>query len=114
MGPMGGTSGTGAGGAVLSIGTFEIVLVDSDSAVGAAMVVSGVAIAVMVDCSVGADNGRSAVPGGESDIGPLLADGGSNSVNAKVGAAGKASAGAGTSGASARCHASAGRVTTSG
>jgi len=85
---MDGTSGSGAGGAVLPIGAGEIVLVDS--AVGAAMLVSGAAMVVRVDSSVGVDNVRSAVTGAEGDIEPLLADGRSKSVSVKPGAAGKA------------------------
>ena len=88
VGPMDGTSGSGAGGAVLPIGAGEIVLVDS--AVGAAMLVSGAAMVVRVDSSVGVDNVRSAVTGAEGDIEPLLADGRSKSVSGKPGAAGKA------------------------
>ena len=107
MCPMGGSSG-----AVLPIGAAEIVLVAS--AVGAAMLVSGAAMVVLVDSSAGADNGSSAVPCAEGDIGPLRADGRCKSVNARAGAARKASAGAGTSGASALCNASAGRITRSG
>ena len=61
----------------------SIVLVDST--VGAAMLVSGAATAVRVDSSIVADNVGTAVPGGEGDIEPLLADGRSASV-----AAGKA------------------------
>ena len=104
---MGGTSGGGAGGAVLPIGGGEIVLVDS--AVGAAMLVSGAATVVRVDSSIVAANVRTAVPGGEGDIEPLLADGRSESV-----AAGKAVAGTGTPAASARKIAGAARLATSG
>ena len=80
-----------------------------DSAVGAAMLVSGAAIVVRVDSSIGADNVRTAVPGAEGDIEPLLADGRSESV-----AAGKAVAGTGTPAASARKIAGAARLATSG
>ena len=104
---MDGTSGSGAGGAVLPIGAGEIVLVDS--AVGAAMLVSGAAIVVRMDSPIGADNVRTAVPGAEGDIEPLLADGRSESV-----AAGKAVAVTGTPAASARKIAGAARLATSG
>ena len=88
LGPMDGTSGSGAGGssrgASLRVSKGDdIVLVDS--AVGAAMLVSGAAIVVRLDSPIGADNVRTAVPGAEGDIEPLLADGRSESV-----AAGKA------------------------
>ena len=112
MGPMNGTSGGGADGAVQPIGAGEIVLVDS--AVGAAMLVSGAALAVLVESSAGAHNVCSSVPADEGDIGPLRVDGRCKSVNTMAGAAAKASAGPGTSGASVICNASAGRVTTSG
>ena len=85
---MDGTSGSGAGGSSGGASprvskADDIVLVDS--AVGAAMLVSGAAMVVRVDSSIGADNVRTAVPGAEGDIEPLLADGRSESV-----AAGKA------------------------
>ena len=80
-----------------------------DSTVGAAMLVSGAATAVRVDSSIVADNVRTAAPGGEGGIGPLLADGRSESV-----AAGKAVAGTGTPAASARKIAGAARLATSG
>ena len=85
---MDGTSGSGAGGssrgASLRISKGgDIVLVDS--AVGAAMLASGAAMVVRVDSSVAADNVRTAVPGAEGDIEPLLDDGRPKSV-----AAGKA------------------------
>ena len=108
---MGGTSGGGDDGAVLPIGAGEIVLVDS--AVGAAMLVSGAAMVVLVDSSPSAHNVCSTVPADEADVGPLRADGSCKSVNARAGAARKASAGAGTCGASALCNASAGRITRS-
>ena len=106
------TSGSGDGGssrgASLRVSKGDdIVLVDS--AVGAAMLVSGAAIVVRVDSSIGADNVRTAVPGAEGDIEPLLADGRSKSV-----AAGKAVAGTGTPAASARKIAGAARLATSG
>ena len=107
-------SGTSAGGSprVASpriVKGGDIVLVDS-----AAMLVSGAAMVLLGDSSSGAYNVCSSVPADEGDIGPLRADGRCKSANARAGAARKASAGAGTSGASARCNASAGRVTTSG
>ena len=82
---MDGTSGSGAGGssrgASLRVSKVDdIVLVDS--AVGAAMLVSGAAMVVRVDSSIGADNVRTAVPGAEGDVAPLLADGRSKSVTA--------------------------------
>jgi len=80
-----------------------------DSAVGAAMLVSGAATVVRVDSSIGADNVRTAVPGAEGDIEPLLADGRSESV-----AAGKAVAVTGTPAASGRKIAGAARLATSG
>ena len=88
VGPADGTSGSGAGGSSrgASLRIFkggDIVLVDS--AVGAAMLASGAAMVVRVDSSVAADNVRTAVPGVEGDIEPLLADGRPKSV-----AAGKA------------------------
>ena len=49
------------------------------------MLVSGAAIVVRVDSPIGADNVRTAGPGAEDDIEPLLADSPSESV-----AAGKA------------------------
>ena len=106
------TSGSGAGGssrgASLRVSKGDdIVLVDS--AVGAAMLVSGAAIVVRVDSSIGADNVRTAVPGAEGDIEPLLADGRSKSV-----AAGKAVAGTGTPAAYSRKIAGAARLATSG
>ena len=106
------TSGSGDGGssrgASLRVSKGDdIVLVDS--AVGAAMLVSGAAIVVRVDSSIGADNVRTAVPGAEGDIEPLLADGRSESV-----AAGKAVAVTGTPAASARKIAGAARLATSG
>ena len=103
MGPMTGTSGGADDGAVQPIDAGEIVLVDS--AVGAAMLVSGAALAVLVESSAGADNGCSGAPGPEGDIGPLRADGRCKSVNNVAGAAAKASAGPGTSGASVICNA---------
>ena len=106
------TSGSGDGGssrgASLRVSKGDdIVLVDS--AVGAAMLVSGAAIVVRMDSPIGADNVRTAVPGAEGDIEPLLADGRSESV-----AAGKAVAGTGTPAASARKIAGAARLATSG
>ena len=106
------TSGSGDGGssrgASLRVSKGDdIVLVDS--AVGAAMLVSGAATVVRVDSSIGADNVRTAVPGAEGDIEPLLADGRSESV-----AAGKAVAVTGTPAASARKIAGAARLATSG
>ena len=97
---MDGTSGSGAGGssggASLRVSKGDdIVLVDS--AVGAAMLVSGAAIVVRMDSPIGADNVRTAVPGAEGDIEPLLADGRTESV-----AAGKAVAVTGTPAASGR------------
>ena len=85
---MDGTSGSGtggsSGGASLRVSKGDdIVLVDS--AVGAAMLVSGASMIVRVDSPVGADNVRTAVPGAEGDVDPLLADGRPKSV-----AAGKA------------------------
>ena len=85
---MDGTSGSGAGGSSrgASLRIFkggDIVLVDS--AVGAAMLASGAAMVVRGDSSVAADNVRTAVPGVEGDIEPLLAAGRPKSV-----AAGKA------------------------
>ena len=112
MVPVNGTSDGGADGAVQPIGAGEIVLVDS--AVGSAMLVSGAALAVLVESSAGADSGCSGAPGPKGEIGPLHADGCCKSVNNVAGAAAKASAGPGTSGASVICNASAGRVTTSG
>ena len=112
MVPVNETSDDGADGAVQPIGAGEIVLVDS--AVGSAMLVSGAALAVLVESSAGADNGCSGAPGPKGEIGPLRADGRCKSVNNVAGAAAKASAGPGTSGASVICNASAGRVTTSG
>jgi hypothetical protein len=106
------TSGSGDGGssrgASLRVSKGDdIVLVDS--AVGAAMLVSGAAIVVRMDSPIGADNVRTAVPGAEGDIEPLLADGRSESV-----AAGKAVAVTGTPAASARKIAGAARLATSG
>ena len=80
---MDGTSGSGAGGSSrgASLRIFkggDIVLVDS--AVGAAMLVSGAAMVVRVDASVGADNVRTADPGVEGDIEVLLAAGRPKSV----------------------------------
>ena len=74
---MDGASSSGAGGpsggASLRISKWDdIVLVDS--AVGAAVLVCGAAMVVRVDFSIGADNVRTAVPGAEGDIEPLLAD----------------------------------------
>ena len=89
---MDGTFGSGAGGSSrgASLRIFkggDIVLVDS--AVGAAMLVSGAAMVVRVDSSVGSDNVKSAVTDSEGDIEPLLADGRSKCVSGKPGAAGK-------------------------
>ena len=56
MGPMNGTSGGGDDGAVQPIGAGEIVLVDS--AVRAAMLVSGAALAVLVESSAGAERAQ--------------------------------------------------------
>ena len=97
------TSGSGDGGssrgASLRVSKGDdIVLVDS--AVGAAMLVSGAAIVVRVDSPIGADNVRTAVPGAEGDIEPLLAD-----CRFKPVAAGKASVGPSTPGASASASA---------
>ena len=103
---MDGTSGSGAGGAVLPIGAGEIVLVDS--AVGAAMLVSGAAMVVLVDSSSGAYNVCSSVPADEGDIGPLRADGRCKSANPRAGGASKHSARVGTSRASVLCNPSAG------
>ena len=116
VGPMDGTSGSGAGGssrgASLRISRGgDIVLVDS--AVGAAMLASGAALAVLVESSAGADNGCSGAPGPKGELGPLRADGRCKSVNNDSGAAANASAGPGTSGASVISNASAGRVTAS-
>ena len=110
--PMDDTSSSGAGGSSRGASLRaskggSIVLVDST--VGAAMLVSGAATAVRADSSIVADNVRSAAPGGEGDIGPLLADGRSESV-----AAGKPVAGTGTPAASARKIAGAARLATSG
>ena len=58
----------------------DIVLVDS--AVGAPMLVSDASMIGRVDSRVGADNVRTAVPGADGDVGPLLADGRSKSVTA--------------------------------
>ena len=58
----------------------DIVLVDS--AVGAPMLVSDASMIGRVDSRVGADNVRTAVPGAEGDVEPLLADGRSKSVTA--------------------------------
>ena len=79
------TSGSGAGGssggACLRVSKAgDIVLVDS--AVGAAMLVSDAPMIGRVDSPVGADNVRTAVPGAEGDVEPLLADGRSKSVTA--------------------------------
>ena len=106
---MDGTSGSGAGGSSRGASRRifkggDIVLVDS--AVGAAMLVSGAAMVVRVDSSVGADNVRPAVPGVEGDIEPLLANGRPKSV-----AAGKAEAGPRTPGASVSAIADAARLT---
>ena len=111
MVPVNGTSGGGADGAVQPIGAGEIVLVDS--AVGSAMLVSGAALAVLVESSAGADNGCSGAPGPKGELGPLRADGRCKSVNNDSGAAANASAGPGTSGASVISNASAGCVTAS-
>ena len=112
MVPVNGNSGGGADGAVQPIGAGEIVLVDS--AVGSAMLVSGAALAVLVDSSAGADNGCSEAPGPKGELGPLRADGRCKSVNNVAGAAAKASAGPGTSRASviciARCMLKAGKL----
>ena len=100
---MDGTSGSGAGGSSwgasrrISNGG-DIVVVDS--------AVSGAAMVVRVDSSVGADNVRPAVPGVEGDIEPLLANGRSKSV-----AAGKAEAGPRTPGASVSAITGAARLT---
>ena len=56
-----------------------------DSAVGAAMLVCGASMIVCVDSPVGADNVRSAAPGAERDVEPLIGEGRSKPV-----AAGKA------------------------
>ena len=106
---MDGTSGSGAGGCSRGASPRvskggDIVLVDS--AVGAAMLVSGAAMVVRVDSSVGADNVRPVVPGVEGDIEPLLADGRPKSV-----AAGKAEAGPRTPGASVSAITGAARLT---
>ena len=55
-----------------------------DSAVGAAMLVSGASMIVCVDSPVGADNVRTAAPGAQRDVEPLIADG-----RSKPAAAGK-------------------------
>ena len=88
VGPMDGTSGSGAGGssggACLRVSKAGDI-VSVDSAVGAPMLVSDASMIGRVDSPVGADNVRTAVPGVEGDIEPLLADDSPKSV-----AAGKA------------------------
>ena len=74
-------AGGSAGGACLRVSKAgDIVLVDS--AVGAPMLVSDASMIGRVDFRVGADNVRTAVPGADGDVGPLLADGRSKSVTA--------------------------------
>ena len=53
-----------------------------DSTVGAAVLLCDAAMVVCVSSSIGAANGRTAVPGAEGDVEPLLADGRSKSVTA--------------------------------
>ena len=108
MVPVNPTSDDGADGAVQPIGAGEIV------GAGSAMLVSGAALAVLVESSAGADNGCSGAPGPKGEIGPLHADGCCKSVNNVAGAAAKASAGPGTSTESviciARCMLKAGKL----
>ena len=79
------TSSSGAGGSSRGASLRaskggSIVLVAS--AVGAAMLVSDASMIGRVDSPAGADNVRTAVPGAEGDVEPLLADGRSKSVTA--------------------------------
>ena len=81
MGPVDGTSGSGAGGS--SRGASLRIFKGGD--IGAAMLASGSAMVLRVVSSAAADNVRTAVPGAEGDIEVLLAAGRPKSV-----AAGKA------------------------